>query len=459
MHQILFVDDEPSYQKGFVRSLKSYPGIRIDTCSNGKEALRFLEKNHVDLVVTDVMMPCMDGMILLQHIKERYPHIFVVVITGLSSVPQAVSAMKLGAYDYLTKPFDMDEVRRILDTVISHRAFLTRQAPRSSERRKGERFENIIGQDRTMFSLFETISQVAETDASVLIMGESGTGKERVAEAIHYRSLRRGKPFIKVNCAALTESLINSELFGHEKGAFTGANALKKGYFEMANRGTIFLDEIGDISPKTQVALLRVLDLGHFQRVGSTRTIKVDIRLICATHQNLRQAMEERRFREDLYYRLNVVSITIPPLRDRKSDITLLAEAFTRSRETSGVKERKILSPGALHILRNYSWPGNVRELYNTIQHALIFAKTPLVQPEDLPETIRTRSDNDFSLTISSPSLAQAERKLIQKVLSDTHWNYSMAAQRLEIARGTLYSKINKLAIPKPGKTEVNEGQ
>lgn len=447
MFHILFVDDEPSWQKGFTRSLKSFPGIRISTRSNGQEALAFLESRAVDLVVTDVMMPGMDGMTLLRRIREGYPAIFVVVITGQGSVSQAVSAMKLGAYDYLTKPFDMEEVRRILNTVIKHRALLARKS--GPERRKHDRFENIIGQDRTMFAIYETIDRVAGTDASVLIMGESGTGKERIAEAIHYRSLRRGRPFIKVNCAALTESLINSELFGHEKGAFTGANALKRGYFEMAHQGTLFLDEIGDISHTTQISLLRVIDLGHFQRVGSTRTVQVDTRLICATHQDLTKAMDSGRFRSDLFYRLNVVSITIPPLRKRPSDIALLAEYFISALDNTGENGEMKLSPEALRILQAYHWPGNVRELSNTIRHALIFAKTSTIRPGDLPESMRKGSARAFSMTLSSPSLAEAERRIIEKVLSESHWNLSRTAEQLGIARGTLYSKIKKLGIRK----------
>lgn len=450
MLNIIFVDDEAGYRSSFKRVLKPMKGVKLITHSSGKDALHALKSFKADLVITDVMMPDMDGLSVLKHIKEHYPHVFVVVITCKGSIRQAVEAMKLGAYDYMEKPFDVEGVRRILNTIINHRNILSHGDYDGNERRQCYRFENIIGQDKKMFDIYETISQVASTNASVLIMGESGTGKERIAEAIHFSSPRRQKPFIKVNCAALTETLINSELFGHEKGAFTGAHATKKGHFELADQGTIFLDEIGDITLNTQIALLRVLDLGCFQRVGGTRTINVDTRLICATHQDLFKAMDNRRFREDLYYRINVVSIGLPPLRERKMDIGLLSDYFIKISAPHLNKNVTGLSSEALAILQKYHWPGNVRELSNTIERALIFAKGESILPGDLPESVRSTSQSNFSLTLSSPTLYHAEQALITRVLVESGWNLKLAAETLGIARGTLYSKMKKLSIERP---------
>jgi two-component system NtrC family response regulator/two-component system response regulator HydG len=358
-------------------------------------------------------------------------------------VGQAVEAMTLGASDYLMKPFDPDAVRRLMDRLISHRNLLAENLAPETGRRRTYRFENIIGQDKAMYSVFENIERVAETSASVLITGESGTGKERVAEAIHYKSLRKDRSFVKVNCAALTETLINSELFGYEKGAFTGANATRKGHFEMADKGTIFLDEIGDVPLKTQVSLLRVLDLRSFQRVGGTKTLTVDTRLICATHQDLEEAITCKRFREDLFFRINVVTIHLPPLRERTSDIPLLADYFLRSSAVKLGKQVSDLSDEARSLLLSYPWPGNVRELANVMERAVIFSKNGIIGPEDLPEAMRKdKEECPFCLQLDSPLLATAEMRLITKVLEDRKYNLKQAADTLGIARGTLYGKM-----------------
>jgi two-component system NtrC family response regulator/two-component system response regulator HydG len=301
-----------------------------------------------------------------------------------------------------------------------------------------------------MFKIYEMINAVAQTSASVLITGESGTGKELIAEAIHYRSDRRSKPFHRVNCAALTESIINSELFGHEKGAFTGADAQKIGFFEKSNEGTLFLDEIGDIPLQTQVSLLRVLETGTFQRVGGTRTIQINTRILCATNQDLSDAIRDKRFREDLFYRINVVSIDVPPLRERNLDIPLLSLYFLEKYSQENSKKIKGISKPAIKILSRYHWPGNVRELGNVIKHALIFCKTNKIQPANLPDNIKQAFQNKkFRLTLTSPSLPLAEATLIQKVLNENHWNLKQSAMELEIARGTLYSKIKKYNLTK----------
>ena len=447
---ILFVDDEKAYQNAFVRAMRREKHLHIVAASRGIEALQLLQTTPVDVVLTDIKMPEMDGLTLLKKIREQYPDIFVIAITGYGSVENAVRAMKLGAYDYLQKPFDFDLIKLLLAKIIEHRKIIKISAVPAEDRRKKYRFENIIGQDRKMFRIYEMINTVAKTSASVLITGESGTGKELIAEAIHYRSDRRNKPFHQVNCAALTESIINSELFGHEKGAFTGADTQKTGLFEKAHEGTLFLDEIGDIPLQTQVSLLRVLETGTFQRVGGTRTIKVNTRILCATNQDLSGSIQDKRFREDLFYRINVVSIDVPPLRERSLDIPLLALYFAEKYSHEYATNIKGISNSAIKILTQYHWPGNVRELGNVINHALIFCKTSKIQPTNLPDNIKQAfQDKQFRLTLTSPSLPLAEATLIQKVLNENHWNLKQAAMELEIARGTLYSKIKKYRLKK----------
>ena len=336
---------------------------------------------------------------------------------------------------------------------INHTKLLQSNDYAGAERRKKYRFENIIGLDPKMFKIFQKITGVAKTDATVLITGESGTGKELIAEAIHYKSTRRSNPLVEVNCAALTETLINSELFGHEKGAFTGAVTQKKGHFELADKGTIFLDEIGDIPALTQISLLRVLESGTFQRVGGTRTLKVDTRIICATNRNLLEAIKEKSFREDLYYRINVVSIHTPPLRERKSDISLLANHFLKKYCAKMKKDIPRISKAVMDIFHHYNWPGNVRELMNVIENAVIFCHGREIIPDNLPEELRKYSQTrDFTLSLSSRSLPLAEATLICKVLEETNWNLKKSAEELDIARGTLYSKMEKYGIEKPDK-------
>jgi DNA-binding NtrC family response regulator len=447
---ILFVDDEKAYQKAFVRAMRKETQFNLITASRGIEALQLLQTTPTDVVLTDIKMPEMDGWTLLKKIREHYPDIFVIAITGYGSIEDAVRAMKLGAYDYLQKPFDFDLIKMLLEKIVEHRRLIKACVVPREDQRKRYRFENIIGQDRKMFKIYEMINTVAKTSASVLITGESGTGKELIAEAIHYRSNRRKKPFHQVNCAALTESIINSELFGHEKGAFTGADSQKIGLFEKAHEGTLFLDEIGDIPLQTQVSLLRVLETGTFQRVGGTRTIKVNTRILCATNQDLSGSIQDKRFREDLFYRINVVSIDVPPLRERSLDIPLLALYFVEKYSQENAMNIKGISKSALKILTQYHWPGNVRELGNVINHALIFCKTSKIQPANLPDNIKQAFQNkQFRLTLTSPSLPLAEATLIKKVLNENHWNLKQAALELEIARGTLYSKIKKYKLKK----------
>ena len=447
--KILFVDDEEAVRFFFREGLIN-EALEIEIASDGKEALKKLKTFPADIVITDVRMPNMDGLTLLEEIRMRYPNIFVVVVTAYGSVEDAVKAMKAGAYDYVLKPFDFDTIRRVIEKITGHKRMLEKNIFLGNERRKRYRFKNIIGQDPKMFEIFRKIIDVADTNATVMINGESGTGKELIAEAIHFESSRKSETLIRVNCAALTETLINSELFGHEKGAFTGATAQKKGHFELADKGTIFLDEIGDIPIPTQISLLRVLESGTFQRVGGTSTLKVDARVICATNKDLSHAVKEKLFREDLFYRINVVPLHLPPLRERKADIPLLANHFLKRYSTETKKNILRISRAAMKILIRYEWPGNVRELANAIENAVVFCKGGEIIPADLTEELRVTSHTkEFDLRLSSRSLPLVEATMIRKVLEETDWNLKQAAKELYIARGTLYSKMKKYVIEK----------
>ncbi|MBU4316637.1 MAG: sigma-54 dependent transcriptional regulator [Proteobacteria bacterium] len=449
--QILFVDDEENNCKAFVRLMRLEKQYEVAIALNGLEALESLKKTPADIVITDMKMPEMDGLSLLKEIRERYPDVFVIVVTGHASVENAVKAMKLGAYDYLTKPFDFDVINMILGKISEHARVLKEAEDLEEDAGKPYRFENIIGQDRKMFKIYEMIRAVAKTNASVLITGESGSGKELIAEAIHSRSQRKAKPYHQVNCAALTESIINSELFGHEKGSFTGANQQKIGLFELADQGTLFLDEIGDVPLQIQTSLLRVLEYGTFQRVGGSQTLKVDTRIVCATNRDLSEAIRNKQFREDLFYRINVVSIEVPPLRERKQDIPLLAKYFLEKYARENDVSAKRLAKSAVKILMQYDWPGNVRELGNIINHALIFCKGGNIIPENLPPGIRESAfQREFSLTLTSTSLLKAEESLIRRVIEMNNGNLKQASSDLDIARGTLYSKMQKYGIKKP---------
>ncbi|BCG45759.1 Two-component system response regulator protein [Citrifermentans bremense] len=444
--RILYVDDEPAYGRLFSRAMEDDDRFLIRTAGNGKEALHILREYPAEVVLTDILMPHMGGLDLLEEIKRNYPEIFVLILTGVDSSNNAVKAMKAGAYDYILKPLDIEMIRRQLGKILEHRRLLKEPPPTDDE----FRFENMIGKDQIMFKLFEKIQQVAQSDATVLINGESGTGKELIAEAIHARSARCAKPFVRVNCAALTETLINSALFGHEKGAFTGATARKPGFFEFASGGTIFLDEIGDIPIQTQVALLRVLEVGSFQRVGGNETIHVDVRVICATNKNLACSVKDKLFREDLYYRINVVSLTAPPLRERRTDIPLLARFFLELYNKKTCKQVTGFSKQTTAILSNYQWPGNVRQLANCIEHAVVFCSGHQILPEHLSEELQAETSDDFTLTLYDSSLASAEKTLIRRVLEAKDWHLSQAAEALGIARGTLYSKMERYQIHKP---------
>ena len=443
--KILIVDDEVNLLQSLSDVLKR-KGYSVATAQNGLEALGRLKERYFNIAIIDLKMPKMGGMELLEIIKERYPQTLVVILTGYGTIKNAVEAMKKGAYNYLIKPFSPDEIILIANKIMEEENLREENRfLRQELEKKGE----IITQNEEMCRLKELIEKVAKTEATILITGETGTGKELVARAIYQKSFRKGNLFVKVNCAALAEGVLESELFGHEKGAFTDAYIQKRGRFELADRGTLFLDEIGDIPLATQVRLLRVLQEGEFERVGGEETIKVDARIIASTNQNLTQAIREKRFREDLFYRLNVISLELPPLRERKKDIPLLAQYFLKKYGAAN-KCVEGISKEALDCLIFYPWPGNVRELENTIERAVILAKKPLIEKENLflsPPNITSLGKPGFSF--GSKSLRKVEKSLIANVLEETKWNLSKAAQILEISRTTLYSKIKKHGLAK----------
>lgn len=445
--RLLYVDDEAAYRRIFCREMGADSRFHIETAESGAAALRLLESYRADIVLSDLSMPEMDGIALLQEIRQRHPETFVLILTGVNSTSEAVRAMKAGAYDYILKPFDVTLLVMQLEKIRKHRQLLRGH----SECRGAEcHFEKMVGQDPAMFELFECIRRTAPTNATVLIRGESGTGKELIAAALHARSTRGGRIFVPVNCAALSENLINSALFGHEKGAFSGADKRRSGFFEHAHGGTIFLDEIGDIPLQTQVALLRVLELGTFQRVGGTETIKVDTRIICATNRNLEVAISEKTFRDDLYYRLNVVTLTAPALRQRRSDIPLLADYFLRKYNREHNKAIKSINRAALDLLCAYRWPGNVRELANAVARAVVFCSGPELLPTHFPAEVgEVERGGDFNLNLTSSFLPEIEATVIRRVLQAKQWNLSRAAEALGIARGTLYSKIKSYGLEK----------
>jgi len=439
--KILIVDDEVNLLQSLGDVLRS-KGFMVGTARNGLEALDRLKERFFDLIIADLKMPRMGGMELLKVVRERYPQTAVVILTGYGTVKSAVDAIKRGAYDYLVKPFVPDEILLIIQKVVEEE--ILREEHRYM-RQELERRGEIITENPEMRKLKDVANQVARTNATVLITGETGTGKELVARAIHHQSLRKAKLFVKLNCAALAEGVLESELFGHERGAFTDAYNQKRGRFEVADGGTLFLDEIGDISPAIQVKLLRVLQEGEFERVGGEETIRVDVRIIAATNQNLSEAIKEKRFREDLFYRLNVVSLDVPPLRERKEDIPLLARHFLKKYRTSR-RPIEDISEAALDYLVSYNWPGNVRELENAIERAVVLAKDSFVKAEDLALSTHGLA-RDKGISLPSKSLWEVESYLIKSVLEETSWNLKKAAQILQISRTTLYSKINKHKI------------
>jgi two-component system response regulator AtoC len=440
--KVLIVDDEAIIRDALSDWLKDI-GYQVFTAENGHKALEVIEKEKPGIMIADLVMPGMDGIELMKRAKAQQPNIEVIIITAYASIPTAITAMKEGAYDYIEKPFCPERAELLVKKLAEHRELIEENLSLRQKLEDRYRFENIIAKSSKMQRVIEVIRVVAKSNATILITGESGTGKELVARAIHSQSDRRSKPFVAVSCAALPESLLESELFGHEKGSFTGAHAQKKGKFEFANGGTLFLDEIGEMSANIQVHLLRVLEEKEFTRVGGNEPIRVDVRVISATNRDLRKAIENQEFREDLYYRLNVVNIELPPLRERKEDIPLLAEHFLHKFAVENRKEVTAFSPEVIKSLLAYDWPGNIRELENAIERAIILSRNSSITTADLPQ-------ENVSLVGSASigkNLKEVEKIHILNVLRETGENYSEAARILGVSRMTLYNKAKEYGL------------
>ncbi len=440
--KIIVVDDELSIRESLKGWLQQ-DGYQVETAAGGPEALAKNAENRFDIMLIDVKMPEMDGLTLLKKIKETDSDIDIVMMTAHGDIRDAVEAMKLGAYDYLLKPFELEELSLIIEKLVQMQTLAMENLILRERVATITRFENLVSQAPAMVKLFETIVDVAQTDATVLITGETGTGKELVARAIHAQSPRCYAPFIAMNCGAFTDQLLESELFGHEKGAFTDAKNTKKGRLEMANAGTLFLDEVGDISMKMQIDLLRVLECREFSRVGGTVTLRSDFRVIAATNQDLQEAIHKKTFRPDLFYRLNVVHLQMPPLRERPEDIPLLAQHFLWCYASEMNKKIDSIQPEAMEALRRYPWPGNVRELENAIERAVVVGKSRQIQLKDLPFAIALGGTAEMEKL----SLDEIERQHIARVLAIESGNLSNVARILRINRSTLYAKIKKYGL------------
>ncbi len=441
--RILIVDDEPAIRDS-LRSWFEADDYHVDTAGDAKEALKKMQDRPWDIILLDIKMPGMDGMELQKKIKEIDSNIIIIMITAYASVETAVQALKEGAFDYITKPFDPDDLTHLIRNAITQRTLTTENIQLRHKIDELAKFDEIVGDSQAMRRVFDLVETVAQSDATVVIHGESGTGKELIARAIHSNSPRRYFPIIAVNCGALPEGILESEIFGHERGAFTGAQYRRKGKLEMADGGTLFLDEISSISMKTQMDLLRALETKQFTRLGGTQEVKVDFRIVCATNRNLEKMVEEGTFREDLYYRINVFSIYLPPLRERRSDIPLLARHFIQKYAMAMNKQIGDIDPEALDVLVRYDWPGNVRELENAIERAMVVGKPPRIRAEDLPFQLNTRKNAP-----AGDSLEEIEKAHIQSILERMDWNITRSADVLQIDRVTLYNKIKKYGLTK----------
>ncbi len=448
MSDILLVDDEKSVSKTISIFLQK-EGYRVEEASNGKEALEKMKTKFFDLVITDLKMKPIDGMEMLRETKRINPMTEVIVMTAFSTVESGVEAMKLGAYDYIQKPFDKDEFVILVAKALERKQLITEVEQLQDELKEKYRFENIVGNSNEMLDMFSLSIKVAPTDSTVLISGESGTGKELIAKAIHLNSRRKNRSFVTINCGALPENLQESELFGHVRGAFTGAIRDKRGLFQEANGGTLFLDEIGETAPSTQVKLLRFLQDGEIRRVGENDPIHVDVRLLAATNQDLEKSIEEGRFREDLYYRLNVIPLQMPPLRKRRDDIPLLVNYFLDKNVSQKKKKIELVSPEAMKVLSGYHWPGNVRELENVMERAVILTNRNVIMPEDLPESIQKGQSGRSKpeANIGDRTLEELEEYYILKALEKYSWNQKQVSEVLGISTTTLWRKLKSYGI------------
>ncbi|MGH7304851.1 MAG: sigma-54-dependent transcriptional regulator [Candidatus Rokuibacteriota bacterium] len=442
---LLVADDDPGLRESLERTL-TREGYRVVLASDGRAALERVQAGGVDLIVTDLRMPGLTGLELLRAAKAIMPDVDVILLTAFGTVEEAVKAMKDGAYDFLTKPFRREQLIKLVDKALERRDLIEQNRALKKQlediRSKGQ----MIGASPAFRRMLTLVEQIADSSATILIQGESGAGKELVARTIHERSGRRGGPFVAVNCAALPETLLESELFGYEKGAFTGAVGRKEGRFELASGGTLFLDEVADLSLVTQPKILRVLQEGEFERLGGTRTLQVDVRIVAATNQDLADMVKEKRFREDLYYRLNVITVRVPPLRERHEDIRVLAQHYLRVYAAKNGRKLEGFSNEALERLESYAWPGNVRELENLIERTVLLARKDRIDAEDLPEEVAgvKRPPRDAILELVGTPLADIEQRLLDETLRITGGNKTQAAKLLGIDVRTVARKLER---------------
>lgn len=443
---VLVIDDEKNIRTGLAAALK-LDGYEVFLAADGNEGMDIALRGDIDLVITDLRMPGMSGEEVLKKVTSETPGVPVIVLTGHGTVESAVDAMRAGAYDFLTKPLNLDRLSLLVKRALQSRELILqhRELEREVESRKS--FEHIIGKSPAMMKVFEVLKRVAPTKASVLITGESGVGKELIADALHNLSPRKDNPFVKVHCAALAESLLESELFGHEKGSFTGAVSRKRGRFELAHSGTIFLDEIGEIDQTVQIKILRVLQEKKFERVGGEDTLEVDVRVVTATNRDLEKEIAEGRFREDLYYRLNVVRIHVPPLRERKDDLPLMITSFVREFAEENGKKIEGMDTKARSVLYAYDWPGNVRQLRNCIESAVVMTSGTVITLDDLPPSIRSGAEVPSLLIPVGVTMAEAEKQVILQTLSANSGNKSKTAEILGIGRKTLHRKLDEYGV------------
>jgi DNA-binding NtrC family response regulator len=461
--RILVVDDDELTRQQLQRLLEVEGGVKVDTTGDGAAALKTLQEQTYSVVITDLKMPRLDGMQLAEEVQKQRLPCTVIVTTGHGSIDEAVQAMRYGAYDFLTKPIDFQHLRLVVKRALDERTLRDEVSQLREQLQKRYSFHNIISKNPRMHAVFELISNVAQTGSTVLVGGETGTGKEQVARAIHNSSHVRTGPMIAVNCAALPENLLESELFGHEKGAFTSAVGQRRGRFEMADGGTIFLDEVGDIPASMQAKLLRVLQERRFERVGGTESIEVDVRVIAATNRPLLRMVKEGKFREDLYYRLNVVKIDLPPLRERTEDVPLLAQHFCEKYARTG-ESPKDIAPQAMDVLLNYHWPGNIRELENAIERACVTSQEHTIHPENLPPEVLNPNAPKMPFRIDLerplPQLLEdiskeVERQYIRKALKKSHGNIGRCARVCGLSRRSISAKIAEYKIDKAAFKEV----
>ena len=442
--KLLLVDDDKNALDGLVKIL-THDGYPVSGVLSGYEALSLLSKKNFDIIVTDMKLPGIGGLSLIHEIRKKEESVAIVVITAYSSVKTAVEAIKCGADDYLTKPINIEELKLVLEKIWERQQLIAQNRMLKEKLKDKYKSSGLVGSTPQMKQIFHMIADVAPSTASILILGETGTGKELVANALHCQSDRACMPFVALHCAALSEGVLESELFGHEKGAFTGAVQARKGRFEMADGGTLFLDEVGEMSLKVQVKLLRVLEKGEFERVGGEKTLKVDVRLITATNRNLEKEVSEGRFREDLFYRLNVITIHLPSLRERRDDIPILSNFFVIKYTKKYKKEIKGFTPEAMEALCAYHWPGNVRELENVVERAIVLCKKNTISVEHLPRNVVP--DKDDMSVIKIPvgiSLKEAEKEIIQKTLQMTHGSKKEASKILGISNRKIEYKVKE---------------